>query len=47
MILSGVLDRFLALKVVSIESDICWIPFVLDALAGGGERSHAPLDEAV
>jgi predicted TIM-barrel fold metal-dependent hydrolase len=32
LIYSGVLDRNPALKVVSVESGIGWIPFILDAL---------------
>ncbi len=32
VILSGMLDRHPALKVVSVESGVGWIPFILDAL---------------
>jgi predicted TIM-barrel fold metal-dependent hydrolase len=32
MILSGVFDRYPALKMVSVESGVGWIPFILEAL---------------
>ncbi len=32
MILSGILDRHPTLKMVSVESGVGWIPFILDAL---------------
>lgn len=39
-IYSGLLDRHPRLKVVSVESGIGWIPFILDALAYQAEENN-------
>jgi len=46
LIYSGVLDRNPELKVVSVESGIGWIPFILDALDYQAVENN-PVDEAV
>jgi predicted TIM-barrel fold metal-dependent hydrolase len=43
LLLSGIFDRFPALKVVSVESGIGWIPFVLQQLQYSGRRGKQSL----
>ncbi len=45
LLYSGVLERFPALNVVSVESGVGWIPFVLEALDYGvGEMAPGAMD---
>jgi uncharacterized protein len=45
LLYSGVLERFSALNVVSVESGVGWIPFVLEALDYGvGEMAPGAMD---
>jgi uncharacterized protein len=45
LLYSGVLERFPALSVVSVESGVGWIPFVLEALDYGvGEMAPGAMD---
>jgi len=45
MIYSGVLERFPSLQIVSVESGVGWLPFILDAL-DYGVKEMAPDDYA-